>query len=226
MRGKREQDQRVSPGRRRDTPSALAGRASVSKQARSTAARFVAAPSRVRIIGGRWKRTPLPVADLPELRPSPDRVRETLFNWIAHLVPDLSALRGLDLFAGTGALGFELASRGAAHVTLVECHRELVNALEATRAKLGADGVRIVAGDALAVARGWPDRSFDVVFLDPPFDGNLLTPALEEGARLVADHGLVYVESGAPLPDTAPRTLTPIRSGRAGQVHFHLLQRA
>ena len=149
-----------------------------------------------------------------------------MFNWIAHLIPDLSALRGLDLFAGTGALGFELASRGAAHVTLVERHPALVTTLEATCAKLDADGVRVVAGDALAVARGWPDRSFDIVFLDPPFDSKLLAPALDEAARLVADQGVVYVESGAPLPDTVPHTLTPIRSGRAGQVHFHLLQRA
>lgn len=191
-------------------------------------ARFAGAPAQVRIIGGRWKRTTLPVASAPGLRPSPDRVRETVFNWIAHLVPELSAVRGLDLFAGTGALGFELASRGASEVVLVERNAALAAQLERTRQKLAADGVRIVVGDALAIVRTFPERSFEIVFLDPPFDSELLGPAMDAAARLVTDTGLVYVESGAPLPEGAPMPcgLRVVRASRAGHVHYHLLQRA
>jgi 16S rRNA (guanine(966)-N(2))-methyltransferase RsmD len=140
-------------------------------------------PHQVRIIGGAWKRTPLPVADIAGLRPTPDRVRETLFNWLTHLV-DLQTVRGLDLFAGTGALGFELASRGARQVTLVEQNSALLAQLQRTRSKLEATQVEVLAGDALAVARRWPDASFDLVLLDPPFDTGLLAPALAAGARL------------------------------------------
>src|SRR5436190_5949296 len=99
---------------------------------------LAAAPHEVRIIGGQWKRTKLPVADKPGLRPTPDRVRETLFNWLGQ---DLTGQRCIDLFAGTGVLGFEAASRGAAHVVLVEQDPQLVDLLRATRAKLGADAV-------------------------------------------------------------------------------------
>ncbi|MGZ9031042.1 MAG: RsmD family RNA methyltransferase, partial [Burkholderiaceae bacterium] len=112
----------------------------------------------------------MPVIDTPGLRPSPDRVRVTVFNWIAHFFPDLGSCCGLDLFAGTGALGFELASRGAAHVTLIERNPVLVAGLQRTKQKLNAEAVTIIAGDALAYARSAPDRSFEVVFLDPPFD--------------------------------------------------------
>ncbi|MGB2815844.1 MAG: RsmD family RNA methyltransferase [Burkholderiaceae bacterium] len=182
----------------------------------------------VRIIGGQWKRTPLPVPDAPGLRPSPDRVRVTAFNWIEHFFPDVGALSGLDLFAGTGALGFELASRGAARVTLVERNPVLVAALQRTKQKLNAEGVTIVAGDALAYVHSVPDRSFDIVFLDPPFDGDLLQPALEAASRVVSPHGAIYAESGTPLEAKAAAKcgLRIVRAARAGHVHFHLLQRA
>ncbi len=186
-----------------------------------------AAPHRVRIIGGVWKRTPIPVADSPGLRPTPDRVRETLFNWIAHLKPDLAALRGLDLFAGTGALGFELASRGASYVTLVERDPRLVARLRALRDKLGAAQVEIVAGDALAVAARLPARGFDVVFVDPPYDAGLLAPALDAVRGLLAPDGLVYAESGTALAAAQAAALgyELVRADRAGHVHFHLLRR-
>src|SRR5512135_2652478 len=130
MRGKRVEGKPVEPGARRlGAHETRQGGASVSKGPRG-AGRFAAAPMHVRIIGGQWKRTPLPVADAPGLRPSPDRVRVTVFNWIAHFFPDLGACSGLDLFAGTGALGFELASRGAARVTLVERNPALVAGLQ------------------------------------------------------------------------------------------------
>ncbi len=168
------------------------------------------------------------MADVPGLRPSPDRVRETLFNWLAHFIPDLSAVLGLDLFAGTGALGFELASRGAAKVTLLERQPALVGQLRRIRDKLEATNVDVVAGEAIAFARAAPEGAFDVVFLDPPFDAGLLEPALGEAARLVRPQGLIYAESGAEVAaDTARRLgLEIVRAGRAGQVRFHLLQKA
>ncbi len=204
------------------------GEASVSKGTSRPGGRFAHAPARVRIIGGQWKRTPLAVVDAPGLRPSPDRVRETVFNWLAHFIPDLSSVSGLDLFAGTGVLGFELASRGAARVTLVERNATLEAQLQRLKRKLGADTVTIVRGDALAFASDAQERSFDVVFLDPPFDSDLLEPALRAAARLVSAVGLVYAESGAPLDEgtAAACGLRIARAGRAGHVHFHLLQRA
>jgi len=180
----------------------------------------------VRIIGGTWRRTPIPVADVPGLRPSPDRVRQTLFDWLAHLRADTRALCGLDLFAGTGALGFELASRGAARVVLVERQPLLLQLLRALQTKLDAQQVEIVAGDALAVAAGLPRSSFDVVFLDPPFGAGLLWPAVDAVCRLLADGGLIYAESELPITpaDAAVHGLDVVRSARAGRVCFHLLQ--
>lgn len=183
-------------------------------------------PQRVRIIGGRWKRTNLPVGDVAGLRPTPDRVRETLFSWIEHFVPDLSVVRGVDLFAGTGALGFELASRGAARVMLVESNRQLVEQLTQIKHRLAAAEVDIVAGDALAVAARLPSASFEVVFIDPPFDSGLLAPALAASARLITEDGLIYVENGTRVEQSllSRHRLYLARSGRAGRVHFHLLR--
>lgn len=203
---------------RRGKPSTAAG-----------AARHAHAPQRVRIIGGRFKRTPLPVADAPGLRPTPDRVRETLFNWIAHLRPDLAALRGLDAFAGTGALGFELASRGAARVLMFERAAPVAAQLRALRDKLGADGVDVRHGDALALLRDLAARGerFDLVFLDPPFGAGLHAPALAACVPLLAPGGLVYVESDAPLAAlAATHGLVPLRELKAGQVHAQLFGHA
>jgi 16S rRNA (guanine(966)-N(2))-methyltransferase RsmD len=194
--------------------------------ARSVPARVGNVPHKVRIISGLYRRTPLPVVDAPGLRPTPDRVRETLFNWIAHLRPDLSSLRGLDVFAGTGALGFELASRGAAAVTLVERSPALATQLQAVRGRLGATNVEVVAGDALAVARRLPAGGFDLVFIDPPFDAGLHAPAMAAVARLLAADALVYVESDAPMDaEAAAIGLALVRSLKAGQVHARLYQR-
>jgi len=186
---------------------------------------FSRAPNQVRIIGGLWKRTPLPVADLVGLRPTPDRVRETLFNWIEHLVPSLDAVRAVDLFAGTGALGFELASRGAQRVTLVESNRQAIEHLMQTKRKLAADQVDVVSGDALTIAARWPDASFDIIFIDPPFDSALLAPAIAAAARLITAEGLIYVESGAALDESTlgNHGLQVVRQARAASVHFHLL---
>ncbi len=192
----------------------------------TTGNRLRSAPRHVRIIGGLWKRTPLPVPDVVGLRPTPDRVRETLFNWLQHLLPDSSLLRGLDLFAGTGALGFELASRGARYVLLVESDSRALESLRATRDRLSASAVEVRAGEALAVAAGLAAGTFDVVFLDPPFDVGLQSPALDAARRVLAEGGLIYLEAPAVLTaDQAQRAgLEIVRSGRAGQVAFHLLR--
>jgi 16S rRNA (guanine(966)-N(2))-methyltransferase RsmD len=182
-------------------------------------------PNRVRIIGGQYRRTAIPVADAPGLRPSPDRVRETVFNWIAHLRPDLHALRGLDLFAGSGALGFELASRGAQAVTLVERDTALHGRLVALRDRLGARQVEVIRGDAFTVGTRLPPASFDLVFLDPPFDAGWMPRSLALAAALLAPGGLIYAEAPAALDDMDLKNanLVQIRHGQAGRVHFHLL---
>jgi len=185
------------------------------------------APGRVRIVGGAWKRTPIAVVDRAGLRPTPDRVRETLFNWLSFLRPDTAALRGLDLFAGTGVLGFELASRGARSVLLVERDPDLIERLEALKARLDARQIEIVAGDAMSIAARLAPGTFDIVFLDPPFDAGLLLPALERVRALLVANGLVYAESGAPIePELAGNLgLEVVRTGQAGRVRFYLLQK-
>jgi 16S rRNA (guanine966-N2)-methyltransferase len=191
----------------------------------ATAGRLANAPNRVRIIGGRYRRTPIQVANRAQLRPTPDRVRETLFNWLSHLYHDLESKRGIDLFAGTGALGFELASRGASQVVLVERDPELVGRLIALRDRLGAREVEVVHGDALEVVRGLAPASFDLVFVDPPYGGPLLQPALAAARRVVAPGGSIYAEWQAPLKDEqiGGLGLQTLRAARAGRVHFHLL---
>ncbi len=180
-------------------------------------------PREVRIIGGQWKRTKLPVADRPGLRPTPDRVRETLFNWLGQ---DLSGWRCVDAFAGSGALGFEAASRGAAEVAMLERDGVLVRHLQATQQRLGASTVQVERGDALGwLARAAPE-SFDLVFLDPPFDDpRLLALAIVAASRVVRVGGFVYVEAATPLePVAGAEALEPWRSAKAGSVHFHLLR--
>ena len=180
-------------------------------------------PHEVRIIGGRWKRTRLPVADKPGLRPTPDRVRETLFNWLGQ---DLTGWRCVDAFAGTGALGLEAASRGAADVLLVEQDAQLVATLRQLQAKLQADHVRVQRGNGLSVLASLPAASVDLVLLDPPFDAGQFDKALKAAMAALAPEGLIYLEA----PDAwdagrlAPFGLQPWRHLRAGAVHAHLLR--
>jgi 16S rRNA (guanine966-N2)-methyltransferase len=178
----------------------------------------------VRIIGGQWKRTKLPVADKPGLRPTPDRVRETLFNWLGQ---DLHGWRCLDVFAGTGALGFEAASRGATDVRLVEQDPALVLQLKKIQAQLQAQAAQVVRGDGIAALRQQAPDSLDLVFLDPPFDAELFEPALKAAARVVVPDGYVYLE--APRAWTEEQLsalgLTLYRHLKAGAVHAHLLKR-
>jgi len=177
-------------------------------------------PREVRIIGGQWKRSKLQVADLPGLRPTPDRVRETLFNWLGQ---DLTGWRCLDAFAGSGALGFEAASRGADQVVLLERDRRLAASLGEAKTRLKAEQLRVEAVDALTWMARCAADSFELVFIDPPFDAALVEPALAVATRIVVPQGFIYVECGQPLAEAPGLRLH--RQGRAGAVHFHLLQR-
>ncbi|AKJ27732.1 16S rRNA (guanine(966)-N(2))-methyltransferase RsmD [Caldimonas brevitalea] len=180
-------------------------------------------PREVRIIGGQWKRTKLAVLDKPGLRPTLDRVRETLFNWLGQ---DLTGWRCLDAFAGTGALGFEAASRGAAEVVLLDSDPELVRRLKDVQARLKADTVRVETADALRWMRSAAPARFDLVLLDPPFSAQVFEAARQAAVRLVRPEGWLYLEADA-APDPArfePLGLTLYRHARAGAVHFSLLQ--
>ena len=182
-------------------------------------------PSEVRIIGGLWKRTRLPVADLPGLRPTPDRVRETLFNWLGQ---DLSGWRCIDAFAGTGALGLEAASRGASEVRLVEQQPALVAQLLRLTARLEAATVRVERGDGVAALKRLASASMDLVLLDPPFDSGLFEAALVAAARALSPDGFVYLEAPRPWPEDslAAAGLQRHRYLKAGAVHAHLLRQA
>ena len=179
----------------------------------------------IRIIGGQWKRTKLKVADKPGLRPTPDRVRETVFNWLGQ---DLTGLRCLDAFAGTGALGFEAASRGAQDVQLVEQDSGLVDQLKKTQIQLQASAVHVVRGDGVSAIRQVAPGSLDVIFIDPPFDAPLFEPALGACARALAPGGWVYLEAPTEYTDALLTSvgLTVHRHLKAGAVHAHLLQRS
>ncbi len=178
----------------------------------------------VRIIGGQWKRSKLAVADKPGLRPTPDRVRETLFNWLGQ---DLNGWRCIDAFAGTGALGFEAASRGAMEVLLVEHDSALAASLAGVQTRLQASSVRVVRGDGVAALGHAAPGSVDLVFLDPPFDGDLFDPALQSAGRAVSAQGFVYLEAPKAWTDDEllQAGLRVIKHLKAGAVHAHLLGR-
>ena len=179
----------------------------------------------VRIIGGLWKRTKLKVSDKPGLRPTPDRVRETLFNWLGQ---DLTGWRCLDAFAGTGVLGFEAASRGAAQVLLVDSDASLVAQLQKTKDQLQASAVQLQRGDGVAAVRQAAPASYDLVFLDPPFDAPLLEPSLNACAKALAPTGWVYLEGPTRWTDAllSPMGLVVHKHLKAGAVHAHLLRLA
>jgi 16S rRNA (guanine966-N2)-methyltransferase len=177
-----------------------------------------AAAGTLRVIGGKYRSRQIRVPARPGLRPTPDRVRETLFNWLGQ---DLEGLACLDLYAGSGALGFEAASRGAARVVMVENDRVAAAELERNRAALDASQVTIVGGDAATFLEHGPGH-FDVVFLDPPFRQNAVPAILGQLAPRLAPGARVYVESEAPIDVAAP--WTELKRARAGQVSYQLLQ--
>jgi 16S rRNA (guanine966-N2)-methyltransferase len=188
-------------------------------------------PGKIRIVGGLYKRTPLTVPVLEGLRPTPDRVRETLFNWLGSL----DNKRCLDLFAGTGALGIEAASRGAKEVVLIENQRQACNSIEDTLARLKSPPNivlnRLSAEQyvANAIANSARQARFDVVFLDPPFGQQWLEKLILQMPSLLATGGRVYAESevGAQdlldSPQIAERWSVE-RAAKAGQVYYQLLE--
>jgi 16S rRNA (guanine(966)-N(2))-methyltransferase RsmD len=176
----------------------------------------------VRIVGGTWRSRRIRFAPREGLRPTPDRVRETLFNWLGQ---DLTGRACLDLFAGSGALGFEAASRGAARVVMVERDRAAFEALRTNKDALEARQVELVRGDALEFLRGHGSSAglFDVIFLDPPFNADYwirLTPLLPP---LMSCEARVYCEAGAPVEWGSGWEVS--KQGRAGQVVYQLLKR-
>lgn len=179
-------------------------------------------PGEVRIIGGLYKRSKIAVAAVPGLRPTPDRVRETLFNWLGQ---DLSGWRCADVFSGTGVLGFEAASRGALEVLVFEQDAALADKLKALQIKLKASMVRVERGDGVSLLRRANPGSLQLVFLDPPYESNQFETALKAAALAIATPGFVYLEAAKPWTDDelAALGLTVHRYGKAGAVHFHLL---
>lgn len=181
------------------------------------------APGHVRIIGGDWRGTRLPVADAPGLRPTADRVRETLFNW---LQPKLHGARVLDLFAGSGALGLEALSRGAREAWLVERDARLAEQLRATVARLRADQrAQVAQADALAWLRAPLHGRFDLVFVDPPFTASLWTDAIAALPPWLADDAWLYLEAPVDVA-LAPAGWLPHREGRTREVRYALYRRA
>jgi len=174
----------------------------------------------LRIIGGQWRRRQLVFADIPGLRPTGDRIRETLFNWLQDSIP---GRRCLDLFAGSGALGFEAASRGADRVVMLDSSTEVVHQLKIQASRLGANQVCIEQADALRWLQTC-SQDFDIIFLDPPFGRNLLEKVvsilrhkgLREGTRIYLE-----TEVNCPIPEL-PREWECLRSGQAGQVRYLL----
>ena len=182
--------------------------------------------NQLRIIGGKWRGRKLQFPDVEGLRPTGDRIRETVFNWLA---PDIIGAHCLDLFAGSGAMGMEALSRGASSATLVEKDQSAADALHQHRQLLSADNAEIIHADALRwLSSAAPDNPFKIVFLDPPFSEQLLAPAIEqlENRQLLAESALIYIET----PGDQPSPYTPAnwqlcKSKITGQVRYQLFQR-
>ncbi len=189
-----------------------------SATASATGRQQAAARNRVRIIGGDWRSRLVRFPPAAQLRPTPDRVRETLFNWLGQRLDGLACL---DLFAGSGALGFEALSRGAARVVMVERDRAVAEALRASARELGAHGLDIVQGDALAYLAREGER-FDLAFIDPPYASELAAQALALLPSRLNAGARVYVETAAALAPAAP--WRSLREARAGAVRYALFE--
>lgn len=180
--------------------------------------------NQLRIIGGHWRGRKLPFPDVPGLRPTPDRVRETLFNW---LTPVIIGARCLDLFAGSGALGLEALSRGASQVVLVDNHAAVSKQLHSNLALLQSTAAEVVKAEALHYLKG-PATAFDIVFLDPPYQADLLPQCIEkiEQGGWLNSHAWIYLEASSKsgLPPLPPNWAV-YRSKAAGEVGYHLVRR-
>ncbi len=177
----------------------------------------------VRIIAGQWRSRKIHFPDLAQLRPTPDRVRETLFNWLA---PVIVGARCLDLFAGSGALGLEALSRGAAQVMFVDRDADVVAHIRKHAALFKAEHATVIQADALDYLQHCNEQ-FDIVFLDPPYDAALLLPvshALEQQGVL-RDHARIYLETRDGTVNELPANWQLQRSKQAGQVAYHLAER-
>lgn len=177
-------------------------------------------PGRIRIIGGTHRGRLVDVPDAPGLRPTPDRVRETLFNWLGQ---DLTGASTFDAYAGTGVLTLEARSRGAILSVAVDRDDEVIRALRASAARLELDAIEARVGDALACLAA-ETRRFDVIFADPPFAEDPWLELLPLAAARLAAQGRLYAEAGRPLD--LPPTLQLVKHARAGGVHYHLLAAA
>lgn len=180
--------------------------------------------NKIRIIGGKWRGRKIDVLDLPNLRPTPDRVRETLFNW---LQTKINGAHCLDAFAGTGALGFEALSRGAALVTFVDQSFAITQNLRKQAEVLQADNVEIYQGTSPESIKS-AEKKFDIVFLDPPFKENLLLPTCEylEAENLLADNCYIYIEANQAIEqNNLPNNWEIIKNKKAGNVFYHLVLR-
>ena len=174
--------------------------------------------SRIRITGGEWRSRLIQVPDAPGLRPTPDRVRETLFNWLGQ---DMTGLSCLDAFAGSGILGFDAASRGASRVVMLERDRKAYLALQTHAAQFACERIEPICCDALKFA---PAAGFDLLFLDPPYRQDWLQRIEPRLSILAKPDARLYVEAEAPLTGLGRWRVT--RQGRAGQVFYHLLEHA
>jgi 16S rRNA (guanine966-N2)-methyltransferase len=196
----------------------------VDKQSASAAQPIL--KNQIRIIGGQWRSRQIGFYDAPGLRPTPARVRETLFNWLQF---DIPGSRCLDLYAGSGALGFEAASRGAKSVIQVENNPDACRALKENAVKLAATQIKIVQSDVFRYLSG-DAEPFDIVFLDPPFAQNLAPQTCQwlEDKGWLSQHAKIYIEAESKLKflDDLPDNWQPLKSKTAGDVGFHLFGRS
>lgn len=182
---------------------------------------------KVRIIGGLWKRTPIPVLNAKGLRPTGDRQRETLFNWLDFLFDGLQGLKALDMFGGSGALSLEFLSRGGASCVLFETNRAAARSVKAVADKLNAHHLTVVLGTSLSVSKLADFGPYDLVFIDPPFADNLQLEAMRACIPNLSAGGLIYVESPEEIKDEAlsEMSLTAVRRTKSGASHMLLAQK-
>ncbi len=179
----------------------------------------------LRIIAGMWRSRKLTFPAIQGLRPTPSRIRETLFNWLA---PDLPGSHCLDLFAGSGALGFEALSRGADRVTMIEKNREITGALQRNKRLLGADGLSILNQDTMeGIVKLDPINSFDILFCDPPFNQHLMEPLIQamENSTVLSENAKLYIETEKSLTNLEfPANWSLLKEKTAGDVRYRLLE--
>ncbi|GLP97818.1 16S rRNA (guanine(966)-N(2))-methyltransferase RsmD [Paraferrimonas sedimenticola] len=176
----------------------------------------------VRIISGQWRGRRLPVADVQGLRPTTDRVRETLFNWLMH---DIQGARVLDCFSGSGALGFEALSRWAEYAELFEMDAKVSKQLQNNLKTLGANNAKVRQGDTLKLLSTAPSQGFDLIFIDPPFRRDLIAPTLERLQQgWLAQGALIYLECEQECHPELPESWQVLKQKQAGQVIYRLIQ--